>query len=360
MIEENNTVEQEVIEEVFQPATSAEDKFFGVTTTIGKTPDERKQKSEETKSEIEVEILDDRPIDDRKPQRTQSKNDDDLESEIDGVDDQVKKRINRLKYEYHEERRAKEASHKIRDESVGYAQQVLAENKRLSALINKGEEALLGQISAKSTAELEKAKQEFKDAYESGDSDKMLDANEKILNSQVDLKSTNEKLNYYQQTNQVVQQPVQQPVQQQVQQNVSEQYAPPDAKAVSWLQENKWFGSKDHRDMTGYAYGLHETLIQDENIVPTSDEYYQEVDKRMHGKFPEFFGTKEQAESNGEVVTTTAISKKPSSVVAPAVRSNGSVPRKVQLTATQVNLARRLGITPEQYAKQVAKEMNNG
>jgi len=112
--------------------------------------------------------------------------------------------------------------------------------------------------------------------------------------------------------------------------------------------------------MTGYAYGLHETLIKDEGIVPTSEQYYQEVDKRMQSKFPEFFGTETQDESNDEVVATTASSKKPSSVVAPATRNNGAIPRKVQLTSTQVSLARRLGITPEQYAKQVAKEMNNG
>ena len=357
MTEENNAVEQEVTEEFTQPATSAEDKFFGVTTTIGKSPEE-KQISKETKEEVEVEVIDDRPVADRKPKRTVTKNEDDLESEIDGIDEQVKKRINKLKYEFHEERRAKEAASKVRDESVGYAQQVLAENKRLSALINKGEEALLGQISAKATAEIEKAKQEFKEAYESGDSEKMLAANENILNSQVDLKTTNEKLNYYQQQNKITEQNVQ--TQQPVQQQQPVPQAPIDPKAVDWLQKNTWFGNEKHRDMTGYAYGLHETLIKDEGIVPTSEQYYQEVDKRMQSKFPEFFGTEEQAESDGEVITTTASSKKPSSVVAPATRNNGAIPRKVQLTATQVSLARRLGITPEQYAKQVAKEMNNG
>ena len=358
MKEENNAVEQEVTEEITQPETSAEDKFFGVKTTIGKSSD-KKETTTESKDEVEVEVIDDRPIADRKPKRKESKkDDDDLESEIDGIDEQVKKRINRLKYEYHEERRAKEAASKVRDESVGYAQQVLAENKRLSALINKGEEALLGQISAKATAEIDKAKQEFKEAYESGDSEKMLAANEKILNSQVDLKTTNDKLNYYQQQNKITEQNVQ--TQQPVQQEQPVPQAPIDPKAVEWLQKNTWFGNEKHRDMTGYAYGLHETLIKDEGIVPTSEQYYQEVDKRMRSKFPEFFGTETQDESNDEVVATTASSKKPSSVVAPATRNNGAIPRKVQLTSTQVSLARRLGITPEQYAKQVAKEMNNG
>jgi hypothetical protein len=137
------------------------------------------------------------------------------------------------------------------------------------------------------------------------------------------------------------------------------QHTPPDPKAVEWLQKNTWFGNKEHKDMTGYAYGLHETLIQNEGIYPTSDQYYQEVDKRMRNKFPEFFGEEETPVGNEEVVETV-ISKKPSAVVAPATRNNGAMPRKVQLTGTQVALARRLGLTPEQYAKQVAKEVQNG
>ncbi len=123
----------------------------------------------------------------------------DVEEEIEGINDKVQKRIDKLKYEYHEERRAKEAADRLREEAVNYAQKIQGENKRLSALINKGEEALLGQISAKSTAELEKAKAEFKEAYEAGNSDAMLAANEKILAAQVDLKSATEKLNYYHQ-----------------------------------------------------------------------------------------------------------------------------------------------------------------
>jgi len=369
MSEQNQTVDQEVtseefVTEVAQPEkTSREEKFFGHTTTIGKTPEDRVSesliKSAENSNEVEVEIIDDRPIADRKNARVKVDNDDeDVESEIAGLDEKVKKRINKLKYEFHEERRAKEASDKVRDEAVVYAQGIQDENKRLSSLVNKGEEALLGQISAKAQAEMEKAKSEFKDAYESGNSDKMLEANEKILNSQVDFRSANDRISYYEQQKELqAQQPV---AQQQQQQNVSQQFAPPDPKSVKWLQDNKWFGHTDHKDMTGFAYGLHETLIQDENILPTSEEYYEQINKRVRNAFPKFFGTENPAEDNIEKdVVATASSRKPSSVVAPATRNNGATPRKVQLTATQVNLARRLGITPEQYAKQLQKESNN-
>ena len=187
----------------------------------------------------------------------------------------------------------------------------------------------------------------------------MLAANEKILSAQVDAKSANEKLNYYQQQIEARQQQLQQQNNVAQQPQPVQQHTPPDPKAVEWLQKNTWFGSKEHKDMTGYAYGLHETLIQNEGIYPTSDQYYQEVDKRMRQRFPEFFGEEEVPVGNEQVVETV-ISKKPSNVVAPATRNNGAMPRKVQLTGTQVALARRLGLTPEQYAKQVAKEVQNG
>ena len=367
MTEQNQAANQEVTSEEFvtetaQPEkTSREEQFFGHTTTIGTTPEERaintSKKSTEESDDLEIEIIDDRPIADRKTPRvkTTATNDEDIESEIEGVDEQVKKRINRLKYEFHEERRAKEATEKVREEAITYAQKVQEENKRLAALIGKGEEALLGQISAKAQSQLERAKAEFKEAYESGNSEKMLEANETILNSSVDLKSANEKINYYEQQKQVQ---AQQPVA--PQQTASQQFAPPDPKGVKWLQDNKWFGDPKHKDLTGFAYGLHETLINDERIHPTSDEYYQQVDTRMRKAFPDFFGTENQAEDTISTdVVETASSRKPSSVVAPATRNNGAMPRKVQLTATQVNLARRLGITPEQYAKQLAKESRN-
>ena len=367
MTEQNQAANQEVTSEEFvtetaQPEkTSREEQFFGHTTTIGTTPEERaintSKKSTEESDDLEIEIIDDRPIADRKTPRvkTTATDDEDIESEIEGVDEQVKKRINRLKYEFHEERRAKEATEKVREEAITYAQKVQEENKRLAALIGKGEEALLGQISAKAQSQLERAKAEFKEAYESGNSEKMLEANETILNSSVDLRSANEKINYYEQQKQVQEQ---QPVA--PQQNASQQFAPPDPKGVKWLQDNKWFGDPKHKDLTGFAYGLHETLINDEKVHPTSDEYYQQVDTRMRKAFPDFFGTENQAEDTISTdVVETASSRKPSSVVAPATRNNGAMPRKVQLTATQVNLARRLGITPEQYAKQLAKESRN-
>ncbi len=352
---ENNTANQEVeqVEPIEQPVeTSKEEKFFGVKHQIGKSKDDSTENKNE---EVEVEVIDDRPPEDRKPPKAETAKND-VEEEIEGINDKVQKRIDKLKYEYHEERRAKEASDRLREEAVNYAQKIQGENKRLSALINKGEEALLGQISAKSSAELEKAKAEFKEAYEAGNSDAMLAANEKILAAQVDLKSATEKLNYYQQQQEAIQQQAQQPVQQPQQ--------PPqqalDSRQVKWLQDNKWFSNPDYPEATGYAYGIHERLIKVEGVNPNSDQYYEEIDKRMSQRFPELYEGKPSAvATETEVIqeeVETETSKKPSNVVAPATRNNGAMPRKVQLTATQVALARRLGLTPEQYAKQLAQE----
>ena len=350
----NNTANQEVeqeVEQIEQPAeTSVEEKFFGVKHQIGKdkdTPEENK--------EVEVEILDDRPLEDRKPPKSKTASND-VEEEIEGINDKVQKRIDKLKYEFHEERRAKEAADRLREEAVNYAQKIQGENKRLSALINKGEEALLGQISAKSSAELEKAKTEFKDAYEAGNSDKMLEANEKILAAQVDKKSANDKLIYYQQQQEALKQQMEQPIQQTQQPQV-----PIDPKSTKWLQENTWFQHPDYEEATGYIMGLHKRLIVNEGIHPNSDEYFDRINKGKEQIFKVLESKDNAVATESEEIqeeVETVISKKPSNVVAPATRNNGAMPRKVQLTATQVSLARRLGLTPEQYAKSLAQTEN--
>ena len=348
---ENNTANQEV-EQVEQPVeTSREEKFFGVKHQIGKNKDA----PEENNSDLQVEIIDDRPPEDRKPPKSKTASDD-VQEEIEGINDNVQKRIDKLKYEFHEERRAKEAAERVREEAVTYATNVQGENKRLSALINKGEEAMLGQITAKSSAELQQAKAEYKDAYEAGNTDKMLEANEKILAAQVDKKSASDKLAYYQRQQEAAQQQIQQPVQQPQQPQV-----PIDPRSTKWLQENTWFQHPEHEEATGFIMGLHKKLIEQEGIHPNSDEYYDRINKGKEQIF-------KALENKDDAVTTepeeiqeeveTVISKKPSNVVAPATRNNGAMPRKVQLTATQVSLARRLGITPEQYAKQLAKTEN--
>ncbi|HAQ43265.1 MAG TPA: hypothetical protein DCQ67_04740, partial [Acidimicrobiaceae bacterium] len=134
----------------------------------------------------------------------------------------------------------------------------------------------------------------------------------------------------------------QQPAQQPAQQPQPQQPPQPTEKAAKWAEENQWFGQE--KDMTALAYGVHERLIRDEGYDPNSDEYFQEIDRTMRSKFPEYFGEDEVSAKSPPVVT------------APSSRNNGAKPRKVKLTRTQLSLAKRLGITPEQYANQLMKE----
>jgi len=125
----------------------------------------------------------------------------------------------------------------------------------------------------------------------------------------------------------------------------------PTEKARQWQKDNPWFGNDSHKDMTALAYGVHERLVRDEGFDPNSDEYFEAIDTTMRSRFPEYFD-----EGDGQQVQTSSPSRRNSTVVAPASRNNGARPRKVKLTHSQVALAKRLGLTNEQYAKQLTKE----
>jgi hypothetical protein len=322
---------------------SQEEKFLGIKNTVV---------SDDSAEDFDVEIIDDRPEDDRKTPRSDEQKQADqaeIEQEIDGIDERVKKRINKLKYEFHEERRAKEAAEKLREESVSFAKQQAEENRRLSALVQRGESALMQQVKAKAEAQLEQAKRNHMAAHESGDTEQITNATNDMLKAQSELKVAEDHLAVEQAR---AQQAPQQPVGQQ--QPIPQQPPTIDPKAVAWLRNNSWFGSDDQKEMTALAYGIHETLVRKEGISPQSDKYYEEVDKRMRLRFPDYFGVETPEESNE--VAETATPRNTQSVVAPSNRNNGSKPRKVQLTSTQVALAKRLGISPERYAKELIKE----
>jgi len=336
--------ENEIVQE--EPS-SQEDKFLGIKNTVV---------SNEEAVDFDVEIIDDRPEQDRKIPRSEEQRESDqsdLEKEIDDVDERVKKRIGKLKYEWHEERRAKEAAEKIRDESVNYAKQQAEENRRLQALVQRGESALMQQVKAKAEAQLASAKESHKKAYETGDTDQITDATQEMLKAQQELKVADD--HFVRQKVQEQQAPQQQNFQQQQQPIPQQQPQTIDPKAVAWLKVNSWFGSDDQKEMTALAYGIHETLVTKEGVSPQSDQYYQEVDKRMRVRFPDYFGV-ENSNEDSDLVTETVTPRNTQSVVAPSTRNNGSKPRKVQLTSTQVSLAKRLGISPERYAKELMKE----
>lgn len=282
-------------------------------------------------TDLEVEVVDDTPPKDRgrKPAEPPSEVTDE---ELSEYSDKVRKRIQHFSRGYHDERRKAEAAQRERDEAAKALQRLIEENQKLKESNEKSQAALIEQAKARSQAELEQAKRAFKQAYDSGDSEQLANANENL---------TSAKLRAERIANLKPLQQEKTPVQPQV-------TAPEpvmDPKLSSWQKENPWFGKDD--EMTGWALGLHQKLVR-EGIDPQSDDYYDRINRRMRQLFPDRF------ESEND---TPAEKPRRSNVVAPATRS--VAPKKVVLTESQVKLAKRLGLTPEQYARQVAIELRN-
>ena len=281
--------------------------------------------------EYEIEVVDDTPKADRN-RKPSDPPEDVTEDELEDYSEKVRKRIQHFSKGYHDERRAKEAAFREREELERLSQQLVEENKKLKSNVNKNQTALLEQAKRSAVSELESAKKQYKDAYEAGDSDGVLSAQENLTNAKIKA----DRLNNFKL-----------PALQEDETNVKmvpETTPPPvevDKRAQAWQDANSWFNQDV--EMTSYALGLHNKLVN-EGVSPQSDDYYERIDSRMRQLFPENF--------EGEEVDKP---KKQSNVVAPATRSTS--PKKVRLTQTQLTLSKRLGLTPEQYAKQVALDM---
>lgn len=248
------------------------------------------------------------------------------EDELENYADDVKQRLKQLKKVWHDERRAKEAVARENQEAIAATKRLLEENRKMREMINNGQTQYVDAIKSSTQMRLDKAKQEYKEAYESGDTDKMLEAQELLTKAAMEL----EKVNNYQPT-----------ALQEEKFEVKQQQPQVDQKALAWQERNQWFGQDE--EMTASALGLHAKLKRD-GVVIGSDEYYATLDKTMRRRFPEHFGEPETPR------------KKAATVVAPATRSTGS--KKVKLTTSQLNTIKRLNITPEQYVKEVLKLEN--
>jgi hypothetical protein len=213
-----------------------------------------------------------------------------------------------------------------------FAKTLVDENNKLKGSVEKNQAALLEQAKKNSAIEVLAAKRAYKRAYEAGDADRLLDAQDKLTNAKIKA----DKLGDFEpETLQQAEIPVQIPQEAPIQ---------PDTKASDWASKNSWFGSDD--EMTAYAMGVHSKLVK-QGVDTTSDDYYETINSRMRNTFPEEFGETEELEERP--------SKRQSNVVAPATRS--TAPRKVRLTQTQVAIAKKLGVPLDLYAKKVAEEM---
>jgi len=307
--------------------------------TVAEAIESAKTETEQEDDGFEIEVVDDTPEEDKgKPRRAedaepQVPSDDEVEKYSEGV----QKRIKQLKFEFHEERRRKEEAARLQDEALRYAEQMQEENEHLRKTLEEGEGVLVNQAKGRVTAEIDKAKIAYKTAYESGDPDALIEAQAKLSELQV------EKSRYDNYRPQPRPEPEPEPLYEQ--ENIEP--PKPSEMGMKWAEKNTWF--QNDPEMTGYAFGVHEKLIKS-GVAPDTEEYYSKIDDAVRRVFPDKF-------DDGPIIEESAPQRQTGNVVAPAARS-GKKPRKVQLTSTQVSLAKRLGLSNEQYAAQLMKDMN--
>jgi hypothetical protein len=298
-----------------------------------KFPDEEPDALEE----IEIEIIDDVPEEDRKNATPMPKN---IVDEIDNDDleeysGKAKERLLQMKKVMHDERRAKEEALREQAESLRVAQQLVNENKNLKGRLSTGEQTLVNNYKENMVRELDDAKREYKDAYDSGDSDRLGEAQEKLIEVKMKAKQIEDYRPEFQ--NETLQ-----PQESDVQIQQPTQRLEP--KTQEWLDKNSWYGSDD--DMSYLAMGIHRRLER-QGVALGSEHYFNVIDTEMRQRFPEKF---DDETSEPEVKPSA---KRPSNVVAPATRSTS--PKKIRLTPTQVQLAKKFNLTPEQYARELTK-----
>jgi hypothetical protein len=282
----------------------------------------------------EIEVVDDTPEVDRNRKPMVDAPKDVTDEELSKYDEGVRKRIQHFTKGYHDERRAKEAAQREREEAVRMAQAIIEENRKLKGTLSSGQTAYIEQAKLVAANDLEKAKAKYKAAYEAGDADALVDAQEAITSAKMHA----ERVENFRAT------PLQEeetPVQTQLQAQPEPQVDP---KLRAWQEQNPWWGK--NKKMTAYALGFHSELV-DQGVTVGSDNYYKVIDAEMRERFSDAFESEKPADAPPSL--------KASNVVAPATRS--TAPRKVVLTKSQVEIAKRLGVPLELYARKVAEEM---
>ena len=289
---------------------------------------------EDKEKDFELEIEDDTPEQDRNRQPLPKEMVQDLEEdELEEYSEKVKTRLKQMKKVWHDERREKESALREQQEAVSLAHNLIEENKKLKTRLTEGEKSLIMTATREAELDTQMAERAYKEAYDSGDSDQILEAQKKLNTTSNRL----ERLKGYRPSLQASENSVQ---------NQPTQAAAPrlDQKTDNWRKQNTWFGQDE--EMTATALGLHQKLEkQYGGQYIGTDEYWNTVNKTMQRRFPEYFGDEEPEKPQRTAAT----------VVASASRS--TAPKKIVLKQSQLALAKKLGLTPEQYAREYAKTM---
>ena len=286
---------------------------------------------DEADEKLVIEIEDDAPEQDRNKEALPEKVKQELyDDELEDYSTKVRKKLIQMKKLAHDERREKDAAIREQQEAISFAQRMLEENKRLKSNLNNSERNVLATVTQAVQMELDAAKKAYREAYDSGDTDKVLEAQDRLTDAKMKAdKVKNFRPPPLQEEETVVQTAPQAQPQHRA-----------DPTAQQWQQNNTWFGEDE--EMTSLALGLHEKLKR-EGVAVSSQEYYRRIDETIRRRFPERFDAEQETDERSDKRT------KPSSVVAPATRSTS--PKRVRLSPSEVSLAKKLNLTPEQYAK---------
>jgi hypothetical protein len=302
--------------------------------------DDKSQEVEiQTEEDVEIEIVDDTPEKDRGRRPLDREVEDPTDDEIESYTQGAQKRIKELTHARHDERRAKESLLREKQELERLAQHYVEENKKLKQYVHTGTEQYGVMAKTAAEAELDKARQEYKVAQEAFDTDAIIAAQEKLFEAKIKLQNAQnfrppalQEENYEVQPRQQTPEPVR-----------------ADEKTLRWQAKNQWFGTDGFEEVTSFALGLHQKLVNN-GVDPRSDDYFEQIDARVKSKFPEVFGGNEDRPRSVETP------RRPSSVVAPASRSTGT--RKIQLTPSQAALIKKYNLDPKKYVAEVLKLEN--
>ena len=289
--------------------------------------------------DVEIVVEDDTPEEDRNIEPLPEE----IKQELETVDKSkeysknVKDKFTKYKKAWHDERRAKEAAYREQQEALRIAQQVVEENKRLKNMLHSGEKELISNYQVSAELELDKAKTNYREAYDSGDPDRLIAAQEEMFKAQIKL----DKAKNFRPTIQNVENDVQIPQQR------TQQPAQVDERVAEWVADNPWFVDPKKQVMRKYAEAYHAEL---ENTYGAgfvgTEKYYEAIDNEMKRRFPEELGDRDNADDKPKRT-------KPSTVVAPAKRSTAS--KRVVLNKSQMATIKKLGLTPEQYVREQMK-----
>lgn len=307
---------------------------------IGTTDEYEVPEIEAKDDEVEIEIVDDTPEEDRG--RTPLPKDEAraaLEDDADEYSEKVQQRIKKLTRVTHDERRRADEREREAAEAARAAKFYHDELEKMK----QAQQASVTQTTSQSErlAELEvsAATKAYEEAFEEGDAAAVAAAQQKLSEASAHRQAVAQWKAQQEQYAQNTQETLQTP-QESVYNNQQEQQTPRvDKKTQEWVEANPWFQTDPV--MHGAAMGVHQELL-DEGFETGSDEYFEQVDARMRTLLPGKFSDEKPQKQ-----------QRPSTVVAPAGRSPAG--KKVVLTESQVRIARQLGLTPQEYANGVAK-----